>query len=59
MTYLGVCHPTARLYLIAVQPPVLQLLLKQWPAHISRVVKLTSAIVVQDLGKHTWVPREW
>ena len=43
---LGVGHPAARLHLVAVQPPVLQLLLKQWPTHIHGVVKLACPVVV-------------
>ena len=38
--YLGVGHPAAGLHLVTVQPPVLQLLLEQGAAHVSRVVEL-------------------
>ena len=51
--YLSVCHPTAGLNLVAVQPPVLQLLLEQRPTHIGRVVQLSRPVVVQYLGENT------
>ena len=43
LLYLCVGHPAAGLDLVAVQAPVLQLLLEQWPAHVRRVVQLTSS----------------
>jgi hypothetical protein len=36
----AVCTPTTWLYLVRVQAPELKLLLKQWPAHVCRVVQL-------------------
>ena len=42
--------------LVTVQTPVLQLLLKQRPAHIGRVVELARPVVVQDLAEYDWVP---
>ena len=49
---LGVGHPAAGLHLVAVQPPVLQLLLKERPAHVGGVVELPSPVVVEDLTEH-------
>ena len=53
VVYLCVCHPTAGLHLVAVQPPVLQLLLEQRPAHVGRVVQLARPVVIQYLGENT------
>ena len=44
------------LHLVAVQPPVLQLLLKERPADVSGVVELPSPVVVEDLTEHPRVP---
>ena len=38
--YLSVGHPAAGLDLVAVEAPVLELLLEQGPAHVRRVVQL-------------------
>ena len=53
---LGVGHPAAGLHLVTVQPPELQLLLEEGPAHISGVVELSCPVVVQDLPEHSRVP---
>ena len=42
-------HPAARLHLVGVQTPEVQLLLEQWPAHVGRVVQLPRPIVVEYL----------
>ena len=55
VVYLCVCHPTAGLHLVAVQPPVLQLLLEERPADVSGVVELAGPVVVQDLAEHNRV----
>ena len=44
-------HPAAWLHLVAVQAPVLELLLKEWPADIGGVVQLTRP--VQHTNNHT------
>lgn len=36
----AVSRPAARLHLVGVQPPELQLLLKQRPAYVCRIMKL-------------------
>ena len=41
--------------LVTVQTPVLQLLLKQRPAHIGRVVELARPVVVEDLAEDSRV----
>ena len=48
--------PSYELHLVAVQPPVLQLLLKERPAHVSGVVQLPSPVVVEDLTEDPRVP---
>ena len=53
---LGVGHPAAGLHLVTVQPPVLQLLLKERSADVSGVVELPSPVVVEDLTEHPRVP---
>ena len=50
---LTICDSTD---LVAVQSPVLQLLLKQRPAHISGVVQLARPVVVEDLTEHPRMP---
>ena len=50
---LTICYNTD---LVAVQAPVLQLLLKQGSAHIGGVVQLASPVVVEDLTEHTRMP---
>ena len=50
---LTICDSTD---LVAVQSPVLQLLLKQGPAHISGVVQLARPVVVEDLTEHPRMP---
>ena len=42
-------HPAARLHLVRVEPPELELLLEERPAHVRRVVQLARAVVVEDL----------
>ena len=42
-------------HLVAVQPPVLQLLLEERPADVSGVVELAGPVVVQDLAEHSRV----
>ena len=56
VSVLGVGHPAAWLHLVAVQAPVLQLLLKQGAAHVGGVVELPSSVVVQYLTEHNGVP---
>ena len=51
-----VCPPCTPAHLVGVQPPVLQLLLKEWSTDICGVVQLPCAVVVQDLGEYHWVP---
>ena len=41
--------------LVAVQPPVLQLLLEERPADVSGVVELAGSVIVQDLAEHSRV----
>ena len=56
LTNPGVGHPAARLHLIGVKTPELQLLFKERATHIAGVVQLACTVVVQDLCKHHWVP---
>ena len=44
---------------VAVQAPVLQLLLEQRPAHAVGVVQLARAVIVEHLGKHRRVSGGW
>ena len=53
---LRVGHPAARLHLIRVEAPELQLLLEQRAAHVERIVQLARAIVAEHLREHAWVP---
>ena len=55
---LGVGHPAAGLHLVAVQAPVLQLLLEQRPANVGGVVELASPVVIHYLTEHSWMPAE-
>ena len=55
---LGVRHPAARLHLVRVQTPKLQLLLEERAAHVRRIVQLPRAVVVEDLGEDAGVPVE-
>ena len=48
--------PSYELHLVAVQPPELQLLLKQRAADVSGVVQLPSPVVVEDLTEDPRVP---
>lgn len=57
-TNLRVGHPTARLDLVGVETPKVELLLEERSAHVSRVVKLSGAIVIEHLRKNTGVPVE-
>ena len=41
-----------RCHHVAVQAPVLELLLKQGPTHAVGVVQLARAVIVEHLGKH-------
>ena len=54
--YIGYWKTESRPPLVAVQPPVLQLLLEQRAADTGGVVQLPGPVVVQHLGKHTRVP---
>ena len=56
VSVLGVGHPAAWLHLVTVQPPVLQLLLKERPADVSGVVELPCPVVVEDLTEDPRVP---
>ena len=40
------------MHLVAVEAPVLELLLEQRAAHVGGVVQLARAVVVQDLPEH-------
>jgi hypothetical protein len=42
--------------LVGVQPPVLQLLLKERAAHVRGIVQLSRPVVVQDLSEHAGMP---
>ena len=53
--YRGVQETVDCTHLVAVQPPVLQLLLEERPADISGVVELAGPVVVQDLAEHNRV----
>ena len=44
------------MHLVAVEAPVLELLLEQRAAHVGGVVQLARAVVVQDLPEHARVP---
>lgn len=56
--YLGVGHPAARLHLVGVEAPEVQLLLEQRPANIRGIMELPRAIVVEDLCKDPRMPVE-
>ena len=49
-TDLGVGHPAAWLDLVAVQAPVLQLLLKQGATHVRRIVQLPGPATQDNIG---------
>ena len=51
-------HPAARLHLIRVETPELELLLKERAAHVRRVVQLARAVVVEDLREDARVTIE-
>ena len=53
--YRGVQETADCTHLVAVQPPVLQLLLEERPADVSGVVELAGPVVVQDLAEHSRV----
>ena len=51
-------HPAARLHLVGVQSPELQLLLEEGSADVRRVVELPRPVVVEDLGEDARVSVE-
>ena len=51
-------HPTARLHLVRIQSPELQLLLEEGPTDVRRVVELPRPVVVEDLGEDPWMSVE-
>ena len=55
---LGVGHPAAGLHLVAIQAPVLQLLLEQRPANVGGIVELARPVVIHYLTEHAWMPAE-
>jgi len=51
-------HPAARFHLVGVQTPEVELLLKQRATDVRGVVKLASAVVVEDLSEDARVAVE-
>lgn len=47
--YLRIGHPAARLHLVGIKTPKLQLLFKEWAAHICRIMQLARSVVIQHL----------
>ena len=54
-------HPAARLHLVGVQTPEVQLLLEQRAAHVGRVVQLPGPIIVEYLSRDDTqhAPHRW
>lgn len=56
--YLRVGHPTARLDLIGIEAPKIELFLEERAADVRGIVQLPGAIVVEYLGEDARVPVE-
>ena len=56
---MSVWDEEVNVYHVAVEAPVLQLLLEQGPAHAVGVVELARAVIVEHLGKHRRVSGGW